>query len=36
MAWEKGDQKRIQKEDINKKILEMEGFLEDDVAKENL
>jgi hypothetical protein len=36
MAWEKGDQKRTQKEDINKKILEMEGFLEDDVAKENL
>ena len=36
MTWEKGDQSRRKKEDINKSILKMEGFLEEDIAKENL
>ncbi|NDG52590.1 MAG: hypothetical protein EBY39_06150 [Flavobacteriia bacterium] len=36
MSWIEGNQKRIAKENLNEKILEMEGFLEEDVAKEHL
>ena len=36
MSWIEGNQKRIVKENLNDKILEMEGFLEEDVAKEHL
>jgi hypothetical protein len=36
MAWEEGNQKRRKKEDVNQELLKMEGFLEEDVAKEEL
>ena len=36
MAWEEGSQKRRKKEDVNQELLKMEGFLEEDVAKEEL
>ena len=36
MVWEEGSQKRRKKEDINQELLKMEGFLEEDVAKEEL
>ena len=36
MSWIEGNQTRIVKENLNKKILEMEGFLEEGVAKEHL
>jgi len=36
MAWEEGKQRRREKQKINEEILKMEGFLEEDVAKEKL
>ena len=36
MVWEKGDQKRRKKEPVNDQILNAEGFLDEDVAKEHL
>lgn len=36
MAWSQGNQKRKTKEPINQNILDIEGFIEEDVAKENL
>ncbi len=33
MSWDKGNQKEIKKENINKQILELEGDLEDNKAK---
>ena len=36
MVWEEGSQKRRKKEDVNQELLKMEGFLEEDVAKEEL
>ena len=33
MSWEAGNQKPIKKEDINKQILDLEGYLEDNKAK---
>jgi len=36
MAWIEGNQQRKTKEDINKEILAIEGFMEDDEAKDYL
>ena len=36
MAWEEGDQKRRKKEPVNQQILNAEGFLDEDVAKQHL
>ena len=36
MAWTEGDQKRREKEDVNQQILQLEGFLEENEAKQNL
>ena len=36
MAWNKGNQNRHPKADINKEILGLEGFLDEKTAKENL
>lgn len=36
MVWKKGDQKRRKKEPVNEQILNAEGFLDEDVAKEHL
>ena len=36
MAWSQGNQKRKTKEPINQNILDIEGFIEEDIAKENL
>jgi hypothetical protein len=36
MAWIEGNQNRRKKENINEDILNVEGFLEEDEAKENL
>ena len=36
MTWTEGKQTRAPKVDINKEILEMEGFLDEDVAKDKL
>ena len=36
MSWEKGNQKRRIKESVNDEILKKEGFLDEDVAKEDL
>ena len=36
MAWIDGNQKRREKRDINSEVLELEGFLEEGEAKENL
>ena len=36
MAWIEGNQNRRPKEDINKEILELEGFLDEKEAKQNL
>lgn len=36
MAWEEGSQIRRPKEDINLSISNLEGWLEEDIAKENL
>lgn len=36
MAWTEGNQNRRPKEDINENILNLEGFLEEDVAKVEL
>ena len=33
MSWEIGDQQRLKKEDFNKKLKEIEGFLDEDEAK---
>lgn len=33
MSWETGNQKPLKKEDINKQVLELEGYLEDNKAK---
>ena len=33
MSWETGNQKPLIKEDINKQVLELEGYLEDNKAK---
>ena len=33
MSWEVGNQKPLKKEDINKQVLELEGYLEDNKAK---
>ncbi len=33
MSWEVGNQKPLKKEDINKQVLELEGYLEDTKAK---
>ena len=33
MSWEKGNQKALVKEDVNKQVLELEGYLEDNKAK---
>lgn len=33
MSWEKGNQKPLIKEDVNKQVLELEGYLEDNKAK---
>ena len=36
MAWTEGNQNRPERPDINKKMLEIEGFLEEDEAKVEL
>lgn len=36
MAWNKGNQIRREKEEINEQILQLEGFLEEGEAKQNL
>lgn len=36
MAWNKGDQNRREKIDVNQEILDLEGFLEENEAKQNL
>ena len=36
MAWEEGNQNRPQKEDINKFMMSLEGFIEEDEAKVHL
>ena len=33
MSWEKGNQKPLNREDVNKQVLELEGYLEDNKAK---
>ena len=33
MSWEAGNQKPLKTEDVNKQILELEGYLEDNKAK---
>jgi hypothetical protein len=33
MSWDTGNQEPLNKEDVNKRILEMEGFLEEPDAK---
>jgi len=33
MSWEKGNQKPLKKEDVNKQVLELEGYLDDNKAK---
>ena len=33
MSWELGNQKSLKREDINKQVLELEGYLEDTKAK---
>jgi hypothetical protein len=33
MSWETGNQKPLKREDVNKQILELEGYLEDNKAK---
>lgn len=33
MSWEIGDQRRLKKEDFNKKLKEIEGFIDEDEAK---
>ena len=33
MSWEVGNQKPLNREDVNKQVLELEGYLEDNKAK---
>ena len=33
MSWDTGNQKPLDREDINKKILDLDGYLEDNKAK---
>jgi len=33
MSWETGNQKPLKREDVNKQVLELEGYLEDNKAK---
>ena len=33
MSWDKGNQRPLDREDVNKKILELEGYLDDNKAK---
>ena len=36
MAWDEGNQTRRPKEDVNQEILNLEGFLDENEAKQNL
>ena len=33
MSWDVGNQKPLNKEDVNKQVMELEGYLEDTKAK---